>query len=162
MFERKWELGSDLIVFTQDDQVHTGSLFAVDHSLNIMCLLLPVIPDDYYAKPAPLRPSISYKVVILNLSTIQKIETVNASSDTWKLKQLPTINPQRLQKKMQKSIRVRQQQFGSIAPKGTCEQALAIFAAISKTYITFFLLNFFIDFLAIGMIRKGVKVNPSL
>lgn len=121
----------------------TGQVFQVNEALGVAILLEPIVPSDYDTLPAPLRPPLQHSLRLLSLSQVQKVERVGKnpavdSNPTASHRELPLVRPvrvERLLRREQRAMSKRRAEFGSRAPRGTSEEALSIFAALSKTYI---------------------------
>lgn len=120
----------------------TGQLFQVNEALDVVILLEPIVPADYDALPAPLRPPLQHSLRLLSLSQVQAVERIEAdppASPTLAAprRELPLVRPvrvERLMRREQRALSKRRAEFGSRPPKGTSEEALGIFSALSKTY----------------------------
>lgn len=131
----KFSIGAQLTVTTVDGTVHTGQLYILDEHLKLLVLVSPIIPEGYHALSVPLRPSLRHAVSLVSLASI-KTAYEHLKPTTAAAVDLPVLkmcSREKMGRRQHQAFKQRQAQLGAIAPKGTSDEALAIFTAISKT-----------------------------
>ncbi len=137
-------VGSRVAIRLAAGEAVEGYLYAVDEASGMAVVTAPNVPRGYGEMALPLRPTIEHRVSLVSLASVVSVAAAEPSGEEGAQAALlgddlvplvRSVRPERLARAEMRALEKRKAQFGSRAPPGATSQALAIFAALSKTYV---------------------------